>query len=238
MPQAITRRKIAGEVAPDFVADPEARRVLQSLSWRIQWILDNWPEDEQSVADGTGFSQEEIQAMIDKAILDLLARLPQGGGDSGGGASYSFDQSVVNDGGVVTLENDEDSPGNDKVYGTDSGGTRGWIDAPSFDFSFKFTKTSDTGGTFTLGRVYIGGVSKTISSWPVDGIVGSLTTSYKYWIAIEMASSTASFVGGTSFPASDSDTEIWPILEVTCADDVISSFVQRQCSDIHLTLTP
>ena len=104
------------------------------------------------------------------------------------------------------------------------------------DHSFKFTKTSDTGGTLTAGLCFIGGVSKTITSLP--STLSSVTSSIKYWVAVELATATATWNSGTSYPASDSDTEIWPILEITCAASKITSYIQRWCADIHLTLTP
>lgn len=49
-------------------------------------------------------------------------------GSGGGGVSnYVFDMSLIEDSsGVVTLENDLTSPGNNYYYGTDSSGSKGW----------------------------------------------------------------------------------------------------------------
>ena len=51
---------------------------------------------------------------------------------SGSSSTYLFDMSLVEDSlGVVTFDNDEDTPGNSKYYGTNSGGTKGWFDLPA-----------------------------------------------------------------------------------------------------------
>jgi hypothetical protein len=44
----------------------------------------------------------------------------------GSSSSYAFTQSLVNSAGTVALVNDLDTPGNNKVYGTDGSGVRGW----------------------------------------------------------------------------------------------------------------
>src|SRR6202000_2262742 len=52
------------------------------------------------------------------------------GGAGGGGASYSFSNSLVNTGGIVTLVNDNATPGNSKYYGTNGSGTLGYFTLP------------------------------------------------------------------------------------------------------------
>jgi len=206
-----SRRGLSGVVSPDRVLDPETRRCLIALMQRIQWIIDNWPK-----TTGT-------------------AATVAAGGGSGGGVSYVFEKSILDTSGVVALVNDSSTPGASKVYGTNAVGNKGWFDLPTggSDHPFKFTQTSDTGGTITAGLCFIGGVSKTITSLPTT--LSSVTTSIKYWLAIEIASATVSWVSGTSYPDSDDDTEIWPILEITCSGSVISSFIQKQSSDVHIT---
>lgn len=53
------------------------------------------------------------------------------GGSSGGGSSYSFTNSLVNTSGTVTLVNDNASPGNNMLYGTNVSGTLGWYAQPA-----------------------------------------------------------------------------------------------------------
>jgi hypothetical protein len=105
------------------------------------------------------------------------------------------------------------------------------------DHSFKFVQTSDTGGTLTAGVLYLAGTAKTITGLPAT--LASVTVTTKYYITIELAASTAAWNSTTgAYPAGDGDTEIWPILELTCADSVITGVKQCQCSDIHISITP
>jgi hypothetical protein len=53
-------------------------------------------------------------------------------------------------------------------------------------------------------------------------------------VVIEIAAGTAAWGSGASYPASDKDTDIVPILEITCADNVITSYIQRRFSDIRI----
>jgi hypothetical protein len=49
------------------------------------------------------------------------------GAGEGGTVSYTFSMSLNEDStGIVTLDNDEASPGNYKFYGTDASGNKGW----------------------------------------------------------------------------------------------------------------
>lgn len=105
IPNQITKRNLPGIVAPDLVKDQEARRVMLSLIFCIQWILDNWP----------------ISSNASK----------KGGAISGGGATYTFAQSVLLTGTTVTLKNDSDTPGNNKYYGTNASGVKGFYSASS-----------------------------------------------------------------------------------------------------------
>lgn len=103
------------------------------------------------------------------------------------------------------------------------------------DFSWRFLQTSDTAGTVTLGLVFLSGVLKTVASWPSGGNLTGITTSIKYWVAIDVSVATATWASGSSYPDGTDTLEIWPILEVTCDGSIITSFIQRQCSDIHIT---
>lgn len=67
----------------------------------------------------------------------------------GGGESYTFQHSITESGGTVNLVNDEASPGNDKLYGTNGSGVKGWYDQPagggsSYTFSTGLTESTGT----------------------------------------------------------------------------------------------
>lgn len=104
--------------------------------------------------------------------------------------------------------------------------------------SWKFTKTSDTGGTVTLGAVYIGGVAKTISGWPSGGILSGVTTTTKYWVAIDYLNATATWGSNATLPNNISTVEYWHVLTLTCAASVISAIFQPWCADIRALLNP
>lgn len=104
------------------------------------------------------------------------------------------------------------------------------------DFSWRFVQTSDTGGTVTLGQVFLGGVAKTVGSFPGSGVLAGVTTSTKYWVAIDRSAATATWGSGASVPASTDAVEYWTVLELTCAGNVITGVLQRMCSDIRVTL--
>lgn len=108
----------------------------------------------------------------------------------------------------------------------------------SADHSWRFVQTSGTGGTLTLGQVFFAGVEKTVANFPSPATLAGVTTSTKYWIAIELAAGTFTWASGASYPTSDGDTEIWPILDITCAGSVITAYNQRYSDDIHITMTP
>jgi hypothetical protein len=104
------------------------------------------------------------------------------------------------------------------------------------DHSFKFTpdyETGATGGIITEGYCFVGGVLKTISSTPASWELSNVTTSTKYWVAVTYSTATAAWTSGASWPTSTAAIECFRILEITCTDSVITSFIQRRCSDIH-----
>jgi hypothetical protein len=108
---------------------------------------------------------------------------------------------------------------------------RDWLGGTSLLFCFQFTKTSATGGTIEEGKCYIKGILTTITSLP--STLSSVTISIKYWVAVDLSANTAAWSSGTSYPTSTATSEIWPILEITCASSVITAWKQRQLSDIH-----
>jgi len=104
------------------------------------------------------------------------------------------------------------------------------------DHSWKFVQSSTTGGTVTLGQVFLGGTAKTVGSWPTNGILSGVTTTTKYWVAIDRSAATATWGSGASVPANTDTVEYWEVLELTCAGSVITGVKQRCCSDIRVTL--
>jgi len=104
------------------------------------------------------------------------------------------------------------------------------------DHSFKFTPDSETGATggiITEGYCFINGVIKTISSTPASWELSGVTTSTKYWVAVTYDGATAAWVSNANWPTSTTAVECFRILEITCTAGVITSFIQRQTSDIH-----
>ena len=105
---------------------------------------------------------------------------------------------------------------------------------------FAFTKTGATGGTLYHGSVYLAGVAKTMSAWTNHGTgadltVSGVTATTRYYVAVEFASATATWNSTTSaFPASDDDTEVFPILTLTCAGSVITAVKEHWTCDIHV----
>ena len=99
------------------------------------------------------------------------------------------------------------------------------------DFPFRFTKTSATGGSIYAGKCYIKGVLTTITSLPSS--LSSVTTSTKYWVVTDIDDSTATWSSGAAYPSSTATDVVWPILEITCDDGVITTWVHRQMADIH-----
>ncbi len=324
--QQLTRRGLPGVVDPGFVADPETRRVLESLKWRIQWIIDNWP-----------ISKSELQylySVIRKSDNILLANdeknptgnkyygtnsvgkkgwhdLPETNIDdkkTGGGGpsvalienhSFRLVKGVPNSIGTYTpgrcyiegtLTTITDQPTATITAGAGSGTTYYWVrvntsaatatwesgtslgtaltneiiypileatrvaglfttiverrmsdiivsaSASDVNHPFKFTLTSATGGDLTTGKLAIDGVDTTITDLPTS--LSSVTSSVKYWIAVDLSGSTAAWTSGAAFPEGDATTEIIPVLEIVCTDSVITSFVQHQFQDVWLRLIP
>lgn len=81
-------------------------------------------------------------------------------GGGGGGSSYTFADSIVNAGGIVTLVNDSAAPGNSQYYGTNSGGTLGYFSLP----------------TVTAGNLTDAGTDGIIITNGVDAVIGTGTS--------------------------------------------------------------
>lgn len=98
---------------------------------------------------------------------------------------------------------------------------------------FEFRQTSATGGTVEAGLCFIGGEAYAITNLPA--ILSSVTTTTYYWIEIDLTSPAAEWKSGAAWPTGwgDEDTDIWPILALTCAGSILTGVKQHQCSDIH-----
>ena len=225
----VTRRPITGQVAPDKVSDLEARRVMLSLIYRVQWILDNWPETKQEVA-----KLPDIGKMINDAIADNLPDASGGGGvGTGGGSTYTFADSVLEQNGNVTLVNDKlGSPGVNMMYGTDAAGFRAWLSA---NHSFRFVKTNAVAGFFTTGYVYIDGVSVAIGGF-IPGNPVVVGANVRYGIAIDLVAKTATWgtIGGT-LPAGTKVKPVFPIATIDFAFGEITTILQERASDFTLS---
>ncbi len=60
--------------------------------------------------------------------------------------TYTFQYSIVDSSSVVNLSGDVASPGNSKLYGTNSSGTRGWYDIPTSGTPDAHVSTHEDGG--------------------------------------------------------------------------------------------
>jgi hypothetical protein len=110
------------------------------------------------------------------------------------------------------------------------------LSQPPDSYSFKFKRTSTTGGTLTAGVLYYGGDTKAITNLPAT--LSGVTASMKYWILIDFSAATATWASGANYPTLTStqkeNQELWPMLEITCSASVIVSWIQRQLGNIHI----
>jgi len=76
------------------------------------------------------------------------------------GTNYTFRYSLTESSDIVNLVNDEDTPGNSKLYGTNGSGTKGWYDQPTgFGGGSGLTENGsnlDLGGTLTSPAIITG----------------------------------------------------------------------------------
>ncbi len=110
------------------------------------------------------------------------------------------------------------------------------IDEFVVDHSWHFTQSSTTDGVVTLGKVYIGTAAKTVTSFPVDGLLAGVTTTTHYWVVVDREYATATWGSGASVPANTETIEYWEVLEIICVASLISHVIERCCSDIRVTL--
>jgi len=99
------------------------------------------------------------------------------------------------------------------------------------DHAFRFINTKSTGGTITPGTCRIDGTPVTITGLPAT--LSGITESVKYWISVDLVAGTATWAShATTYATGSATVQIIPILEITCAGSVITSWIQRRCSDI------
>lgn len=114
-------------------------------------------------------------------------------------------------------------------------------DWPGNDHAFRVAKASPTSVLVSSGNLILKSSPITITDFPVAAITGITVLTY-FWIRVELLSATAYWESDSAdpfppaWPASDRDTEIYRVAVVTCANNVISSIKQHQCSDIHITM--
>ena len=96
-----------------------------------------------------------------------------------------------------------------------------------------FTQTGDAEGTWTPGKVYVGGVEYSVVALPTT--IGPITESTLYWIR-------HAFSGGTTwesgpmaggYPPMEENIEIYRMLELTFEEGAITKIVCPQPMDIH-----
>jgi hypothetical protein len=97
--------------------------------------------------------------------------------------TLSFDMSLNLSGTSVTLDNDSNTPGNSKFYGTNGSGTKGWYSLPAaptivrnFTFAAKRTSGIATGKLAGFWTCLFAG---TITGWNITADVGTITI--KIW---------------------------------------------------------
>lgn len=107
--------------------------------------------------------------------------------------------------------------------------------ASALPFVFLFTKTGPLTGTWKPGKAFIAGVDAAITGMPEDGAEIEVSESTVYWIAHNFALGTLSWNTGSEYPSSTDSLEVYPILEITVENGVISGYVCRHPCDIHAT---
>lgn len=89
--------------------------------------------------------------------------------DAASGSAPTFAQSLVNTSGTVTLVNDTASPGNNKYYGTNGSGVRGWLSSATV-----------TGANAALSNLVSVAINSDLLSGATNTInLGSITNAFK-----------------------------------------------------------
>jgi hypothetical protein len=231
-------RNITGAVAPDKIPDPETRRCVQNILQRVQWILDNWPGTSKPYAFVYSVREYGGTVQLVNDAAPVKARRYYGHDESGALGWFlvpddvTFDMSVVNNSGIVTLKNDAQDPDFGYVYGVGTDGQKGWVDL--VDHPWRFKQTNETGGDLTNGLVRIAGAD---TAHGMPSSLSGITTSTSYWITVDTDAKTATWASGayaSGFPTGSSTQLVYPILSLVCnaTTGVIDFIEQRRFSDI------
>jgi len=117
--------------ATSNVQDFEAKRVLNAMAEIMRKLLTE-DVDSDSSAIGGGDTTDNMLTLIagDNVTIDELPnnarKISSKDTTGGGGMLYTGRHSVDVSGNIIRLKNDEQSPGNNEVYGTNASGTKGW----------------------------------------------------------------------------------------------------------------
>lgn len=120
--------------SPAGVLDPVAHNCLEAMKEAIEFMQTDWnPTEKRSLPGGPGgtgagggVTNEQITKIIEAALNELRGELAAVLNAGAGGKKYYGRYSVDLIGTRFQLENDEGAPGNNKVYGTNGAGAKGW----------------------------------------------------------------------------------------------------------------
>lgn len=91
--------------------------------------------------------------------------------------TYTFQHSLTEAASAVNLVNDAASPGNSKLYGTNSSGTRGWYDIPTAGVPSAHNTTHENGGADEISVAGLNGVLADAQT-PISHAVNASTYGY------------------------------------------------------------
>jgi hypothetical protein len=118
---------VAGQGQMDklMLGSPSAGVGNKALRWNSTTGMVTVADTTTGGSDPLKLNISDTSAMLER-YLDTLQAHNDRIIAAGGGSSYTFSQSVLNTAGTVTLLNDNATPGNAYVYGTNLSGTKGW----------------------------------------------------------------------------------------------------------------
>jgi len=120
--------------SPAGVVDAVAYRCLVAIIDNVRFLKYDMNPKNKAVStlgeEADYLTADEIQALLDALMRSMLSRM-DAIAEGGSSAYYDGKNSINLDGQFFELENDEETPGNDKVYGTNGSGTRAWKDDPA-----------------------------------------------------------------------------------------------------------